>query len=72
MQTRNGFKSGVLVGMLLMMAAQAVYWLITPDSHPEASATRIYAVIGQGLLALAIAGWLTARTKKGSGAREVL
>ncbi len=67
-QPRNTFKSGVLVGLLLMIAAQAVHWLITSESHPAATPARTYSAIGQGVLALAVAGWLTAHAKKGEEA----
>ena len=47
MSDQNRFYSGMLAGMLLMVAASGIHWFIAPMSHPNATALQRNGVIGQ-------------------------
>ena len=57
---------GALAGVLLMVAAGGVHWLITPAAHPTASAMRHAAVVGQVIGAAAMAWWCWHRAGRAS------
>lgn len=46
---------GFLAGALIMLAADAVHWFITP--HPEASTVRTALVAAQLIASIALAVW---------------
>jgi hypothetical protein len=48
---------GFLGGMMLMVAADGVHWLLTPLAHPDATALRSLLVIGQVVLGVVLAVW---------------
>jgi antibiotic biosynthesis monooxygenase (ABM) superfamily enzyme len=56
---RPEFKRGVLAGMCLFIAANAMHWFITP--HPDASTARQFGVAAQLVVCLAIVWWLGRR-----------
>ena len=60
--TKN-FDYGLVAGVLLMVAADAAHWFITP--HADASSARTLAVIAQALVGLIGAAWLV-KTKRRS------
>ena len=57
----NPFRSGMLAGILLAIAAQAGNWMIT--SHPDASQARKIAVVLQAVVALSLSVWLMLRAR---------
>lgn len=62
---RSAFGSGVLAGMLLMVAALGVNWLITPARHPDAATGRYVATIVQIVVGIGVATWLYLRYGRG-------
>jgi len=68
MPDQNRFYSGMLAGMLLMMAASGGNWFITPMSHPNATALQRNWVIGQIVIGPAGAAWLIIRGRAGKSA----
>ena len=64
MDSKSSFTDGMLAGALLIFAAQAGYWLITPTSHPDASDARWVAVVAQGVICASIALGLVLRQRK--------
>lgn len=48
---------GFLGGMMLMVAAQGVHWLINPLAHPDATALRSLLVIAQVVFGVVLAVW---------------
>jgi hypothetical protein len=61
MTDKASFRSGVLVGLLAMIGAQAIHWLITPANHPDASSMRTTAVVIQAIGAFGVAIWIAFR-----------
>ena len=61
MPKSNAFRSGMLAGILLAIAAQAVNWMISP--HPDASQARKIAVVLQAVVALGLSIWLMFRER---------
>ena len=64
MNAQKSFDTGMLAGALFIFAAQSVYWLITPISHPDASDVRWAAVVAQGVICASVALWLVLRQRK--------
>lgn len=52
------FRSGVVVGLLAMVGAQAIHWLITPGNHPGASTVRTIGVVIQAIVGVGGAMWI--------------
>ena len=63
MTERKAFDLGAVAGLFFAVAAFAGNWLITPLSHPDASAARRAGVIAQGLISLGIAIFLYVRRR---------
>jgi hypothetical protein len=63
MTERKAFDLGAVAGFFLAVAGASGNWLITPMSHPDASAVRRAAVIAQGLISLGIALFLYMRRR---------
>jgi hypothetical protein len=63
MKERRAFDLGMLAGFFFSLAAYAGNWLITPMSHPNASAFRHNAVVLQALVSLGIALFLILRRR---------
>lgn len=63
MSDSSEFERGVFAGILAALGANAVNWLITPMSHPDASTQRTVAVAIQAVLGLGIGIWLIARER---------
>ena len=57
-KSKRDFGRGTVAGMLVILAADGVNWLITPMSHPEAGSAHQIAVIAQVVVCLAAAAWL--------------
>ena len=55
MSSNRAFDSGMLAGILFMVAASAGHWLITPASHPDATTLRVAAVVVQAVGSLVFA-----------------
>lgn len=72
MNTDRVFNSGVLAGMLLMLAASGGHWLITPMRHPDAT-TLDRALVGvQVIVSFGVGLWLFWRHRRSrSGRREL-
>ncbi len=66
MTERKTFDLGAVAGFFFAVAGFSGNWLITPMSHPDASAARRGAVIAQGLISLGIALFLYMRRRPGS------
>ena len=64
MEDRSAFKRGVIVGVLLMMVARSVVWLLTPGEHPDATTGR-YVLNGANIVACGLTAWATARPAAG-------
>ena len=47
MPARQAFDWGALAGMMIMVGAQGVHWMITPIGHPHASALQTWGVVVQ-------------------------
>jgi len=63
MTENASFYRGVLAGILLALGGQAVYWFVTPMSHPDASALRAAAVAVQAAVGFGGALWLFIRQR---------
>ncbi len=61
MSDRPEFRRGVIAGMCLVIAANALHWFITPAAHPDASTARQFGVAAQVVVCLAILWWLGRR-----------
>ena len=55
-RTTAHFDSGLITGVLLMLAASAAHWLLT--GHPDAGPARTGTVIAQLLVGLGGSAWL--------------
>ena len=58
MSEQKTFDLGAVAGFFIALAGFSGNWLITPMSHPDASALRRAAVLAQGLISLGIALFL--------------
>ena len=58
MTNRNSFVRGVIAGCLVMVAADAVVWMLTPTSHPGATALRQWLTLLQVGVGVVGAIWL--------------
>ena len=58
MNTKRAFDRGLIAGLLLMLGGQAIYWFITPMSHPDAGSTQTALVALQCLVGLGGGAWL--------------
>lgn len=63
MEESGAFRRGVVVGMLLMIGAIAVHWMITPLRHPEATELEQVAAIVQLAVGFGGAAWLAWRQR---------
>jgi len=63
MSNSSEFERGVFAGIIIAFGANAVNWLITPMSHPDASTLRTVGVAVQAILGLGIGVWLIARER---------
>lgn len=61
--TRAAFNRGVLTGLLAVIGASAVNWLIS-GSHAGAPQTRRLAVIAQAVVGLGAAAWMWWRQRR--------
>ncbi len=52
MTRRRAFVRGLLAGMLVMLASDALRWILSPAMHPSASSLRHGLAAAQGVLAL--------------------
>jgi len=71
MSDQNRFYSGMLAGMLLMVAASGIHWFIMV-SHPNATALQRNGVIGQIVVGAAGAVWLIIRGRPRKSAEPAL
>ncbi len=62
--SRTQVSSGLALALLLaFIGAQAVHWLLTPQSHPGASDLRRWAVVAQAAIGLIGAVWVWRRSR---------
>lgn len=64
MTSQKPLVTWMVAGALSIFAVQAVYWLITPTSHPNASGVRWAAVAAQGVVCSSLALLLVLRQRK--------
>jgi uncharacterized membrane protein len=64
MREQKAFDLGAAAGFFLALAGFSGNWLITPMSHPDASALQRAGVIAQGLICLGIALFLFVRRRQ--------
>ncbi|MNC85347.1 hypothetical protein D3C83_09390 [compost metagenome] len=64
MSEQKRFDMGLFAGMLLTLAASSGNWLITPQSHPDASALRVGMTIAQAVLCAGAAALIIARFRR--------
>jgi hypothetical protein len=60
---QQAFRRGVLCGMLVIVAANGVHWLITPMAHPDAGSVATALVVAQVVVCAVGAAWLYARRR---------
>ncbi len=72
MSPNRAFDSGMLAGMLFALAASGVNWLISPTSHPDATTTRVVAVVVQAVGSLALALILVRRHRSRTSVRSAV
>lgn len=60
MPARQAFDWGTLAGMLFMVGANGVHWMITPMRHPHASPLETWSVIAQIVLGFGVGIYLYA------------
>jgi hypothetical protein len=58
MTRRQAFIRGGFAGGLLVLAADAVNWFITPTAHPDAGSGQFWFAIAQVVAGVAGAAWL--------------
>ncbi len=63
MPAREAFDWGAFAGMLWMLGAYAVHWLITPMRHPDASSVERWFVLGQMVVGFGGGLWLYVRRR---------
>jgi hypothetical protein len=56
---RATFVRGLLAGMALVLAVQALHWLGTPEAHPFVSSSRRTLMGLQAIAGILVAIWMT-------------
>lgn len=63
--TRNERRDRAAVAVLLaMVGGQAIHWLMTPASHPQATDLRTALVVVQAVLGFGAALWFAVRPSR--------
>ena len=70
MTRRHAFVRGGMAGGLLIVAADAVNWFITPAAHPDAGPVHFWLTVAQAVVGVVGAAWL-AHTIPGEPAEDV-
>jgi hypothetical protein len=61
MNNTNSFDWGMVAGMLVLTAANAGNWLITPMKHPDAGPIQRSLAIAQAVICFVAAIWIIRR-----------
>lgn len=70
MPARQAFDWGTLAGMLFMLGAYGVHWMITPMSHPRAGPLETWSAVTQIVLGFGAGIYLYASRRPRVGHHE--